>query len=134
MSTADIYVFRFLDAVPTAELEPFSDTYVQSDEVCPPLLDCLPLSADKFPFLPQIDMGMTYDELSIFGRMRKVEKCGPFAMYTKLLQEWGNRLPPEEVSAITEALLCLSLSKLRLQIARKVKHFFFEYARNRHKM
>ncbi|KAG7571260.1 hypothetical protein FFLO_00772 [Filobasidium floriforme] len=85
---------EFLDAVPTAELEPFSDTYVQSDE---------------------IDMGMTYDELSVFGRMRKVEKCGPFAMYTKLLQEWGNRLPPEE-------------------IARKVKHFFFEYARNRHKM
>jgi NAD+ synthase (glutamine-hydrolysing) len=31
----------FLEAVPTAELEPISDTYVQSDEV---------------------DMGMTYDE------------------------------------------------------------------------
>lgn len=32
----------FLDAIPTAELEPFSDKYVQSDE---------------------IDMGMTYDEV-----------------------------------------------------------------------
>jgi NAD+ synthase (glutamine-hydrolysing) len=60
-------------------------------------------------------MGMTYDELSIFGRLRKVEKCGPYSMYTKLLQEWGGKVAPEE-------------------IARKVKHFFFEYARNRHKM
>lgn len=85
---------EFLDATPAAELEPFSDTYVQSDE---------------------IDMGMTYDELSVFGRLRKVEKCGPYSMYTKLLQEWSDTLPPDE-------------------IARKVKHFFFEYARNRHKM
>ncbi len=67
---------RFLEAVPTAELEPFSDTYVQSDEV---------------------DMGMTYDELTEFGRLRKVEKCGPYSMYTKLLQEWGGRLSPLEV-------------------------------------
>lgn len=52
-------------------------------------------------------MGMTYDELSIFGRLRKVEKCGPYSMYTKLLQEWGDRLPPDEVSldiAITRDL------------------------------
>jgi len=60
-------------------------------------------------------MGMTYEELSVFGRLRKVEKCGPYGMFTKLVQEWGSRLSP-------------------LQIAVKVKHFFFEYARNRHKM
>ncbi|TDL23905.1 glutamine-dependent NAD synthetase with GAT domain-containing protein [Rickenella mellea] len=84
----------FLDAVPTAELEPITETYVQADEA---------------------DMGMTYDELSVFGRLRKVEKCGPYSTFTKLLHEWGNRLSP-------------------LQIAEKVKHFFFEYARNRHKM
>lgn len=53
-------------------------------------------------------MGMTYDELSVFGRLRKVEKCGPFAMYTKLLQEWGNRLPPEEVSMV-EGRMALEL-------------------------
>ncbi|EGN95015.1 hypothetical protein SERLA73DRAFT_170906 [Serpula lacrymans var. lacrymans S7.3] len=85
---------NFLDAVPTAELEPFSDTYVQTDEA---------------------DMGMTYDELSVFGRLRKVEKCGPYSMFTKLVHEWGSMLSP-------------------LQIAEKVKHFFFEHARNRHKM
>jgi NH3-dependent NAD+ synthetase len=44
----------FLTAVPTAELEPITDTYVQSDEA---------------------DMGMTYDELTAFGRLRKVNKA-----------------------------------------------------------
>ncbi|KAL0567643.1 glutamine-dependent NAD(+) synthetase [Marasmius crinis-equi] len=85
---------NFLDAVPTAELEPITETYVQSDEA---------------------DMGMTYDELSVFGRLRKVEKCGPYSTFTKLVHEWGSFLSP-------------------LQIAEKVKLFFFEHARNRHKM
>ncbi|KAJ7623289.1 hypothetical protein FB45DRAFT_925178 [Roridomyces roridus] len=84
----------FLNAVPTAELEPITETYVQADEA---------------------DMGMTYDELSVFGRLRKVEKCGPYSMFTKLVHEWGSFLSP-------------------LQIAEKVKLFFFEHARNRHKM
>lgn len=86
----------FLNATPTAELEPITETYVQADEA---------------------DMGMTYDELSIFGRLRKVSKCGPYSMYLKLLgsPSWSSRLAPTE-------------------IARKVKLFFFEYARNRHKM
>lgn len=93
-----------MDAVPTAELEPFSDTYVQSDEVCPHTSNAVRYSISLTSvFFIQIDMGMTYDELSVFGRMRKVEKCGPFAMYTKLLQEWGNKLPPEEVSIFAEA-------------------------------
>jgi len=43
------------------------------------------------------DMGMTYDELSIFGRLRKVEKCGPYSMFTKLLHEWGTTLSPAQV-------------------------------------
>ncbi|KII85887.1 hypothetical protein PLICRDRAFT_44308 [Plicaturopsis crispa FD-325 SS-3] len=84
----------FLDAVPTAELEPITENYVQADEA---------------------DMGMTYDELSVFGRLRKVEKCGPYSTFTKLVQEWGSFLSP-------------------VQIAEKVKLFFFEHARNRHKM
>ncbi|OJA19921.1 hypothetical protein AZE42_03756 [Rhizopogon vesiculosus] len=84
----------FLSATPTAELEPISETYVQSDEA---------------------DMGMTYDELSVFGRLRKVDKCGPYSMFTKLVHEWGSFLSP-------------------VQIAEKVKRFFTEYARNRHKM
>lgn len=84
----------FLDATPTAELEPITETYVQSDEV---------------------DMGMTYEELSIFGRLRKIDKCGPYSMFIKLYHEWTPRLTAE-------------------QIATKVKNFFFYYAINRHKM
>lgn len=41
---------------------------------------------------------MTYDELSVYGRLRKNEKLGPYGMFTKLIAEWGNRLSPLEVS------------------------------------
>ena len=84
----------FLDAVPSAELIPISNNSVQSDEV---------------------EMGMTYDELSVFGRLRKIDKCGPFSMYAALVQKWGAFLSPTEV-------------------ADKVKHFWFTHAINRHKM
>lgn len=47
----------FLDATPTAELEPITESHVQSDEV---------------------DMGISYEELSIFGRLRKVDRLGPW--------------------------------------------------------
>ncbi|KAJ6261440.1 hypothetical protein Dda_4110 [Drechslerella dactyloides] len=83
----------FLTATPTAELEPITKEYVQSDEA---------------------DMGMTYDELSVFGRLRKVDKCGPYSMFTKLLHQWYPRLSPSE-------------------IATKTKNFFWYYAINRHK-
>ena len=81
-----------VEAVPTAELEPTTDSYTQSDEA---------------------DMGMTYEELSTFGRLRKVNKQGPVAMFETLALEW-HPLPPAEVAA-------------------KVKHFFRYYAINRHK-
>ena len=64
----------FLDAVPTAELEPITESYVQSDEV---------------------DMGMTYAELSVFGILRKVHKLGPWGMYERLLHLWSRPSPPE---------------------------------------
>lgn len=83
----------FLNATPTAELEPITKDYVQSDE---------------------IDMGMTYEELSVFGYLRKVEKCGPYSMFLKLLHVWTPKMEPA-------------------QVAEKVKRFFFFYAINRHK-
>lgn len=42
-------------------------------------------------------MGMTYEELSVFGRLRKVEKLGPYGMFTKLVHEWGHMLSPFQV-------------------------------------
>jgi len=71
----------FLDATPTAELEPITETYVQADEV---------------------DMGMTYDELSEFGRLRKVFKCGPYSMFTKLIHTWGDKMEVAEVKMLSD--------------------------------
>jgi NAD+ synthase (glutamine-hydrolysing) len=80
-------------APPTAELEPITADYVQSDEV---------------------DMGMTYDDLGVYGRLRKLARCGPVTMFEKLRITW-NHLTPSEVAA-------------------KVKKFFFFYSINRHKL
>ncbi|EME39320.1 hypothetical protein DOTSEDRAFT_56743 [Dothistroma septosporum NZE10] len=85
---------QFLDAVPTAELEPITETYVQSDEV---------------------DMGFTYDELSILGRLRKTEKLGYVGMFKRLVVDWKNKMQPRDVYT-------------------KVRNFMYYYAINRHKM
>ncbi|KAF4830458.1 Glutamine-dependent NAD(+) synthetase [Colletotrichum tropicale] len=95
----------FLTAVPTAELEPISETYVQSDEV---------------------DMGMTYPELTIMGRLRKVNKLGPYGMFQRLVHDWDEhreRAPDDEAPLYNPR-----------QTAEKVKKFFHFYAINRHKM
>uniref|UniRef100_A0A1D1Z5U3 Glutamine-dependent NAD(+) synthetase n=1 Tax=Anthurium amnicola TaxID=1678845 RepID=A0A1D1Z5U3_9ARAE len=81
-------------APPTAELEPIRSNYNQLDEV---------------------DMGMTYEELSAYGRLRKIFRCGPVSMFQNLCHKWCGRLTPSEV-------------------ADKVKHFFKYYSINRHKM
>jgi NAD+ synthase (glutamine-hydrolysing) len=86
---------EIISAPPTAELEPLNDGQLaQTDEQ---------------------DMGMTYSELSEFGRLRKQAACGPYSMFCKLVASWRNQCAPKEVSD-------------------KVKHFFRCYAINRHKM
>ncbi len=64
--------------------------------------------------LDEEDMGMTYEELGVFGKLRKISKCGPVKMFVKLLDAW-KQLGPQEVAA-------------------KVKRFFYFYSINRHKM
>ena len=61
-----------LHAPPTAELEPLADggKIMQTDEQ---------------------DMGMTYDELSIYGRLRKQQNCGPYSMFCKLIHLWRGK-------------------------------------------
>jgi NAD+ synthase (glutamine-hydrolysing) len=44
---------RIIEAPPTAELEPITETYQQTDEQ---------------------DMGMSYDDLSVYGRLRKISQ------------------------------------------------------------
>lgn len=36
-------------------------------------------------------MGFTYAELSLFGRLRKVARCGPVSMFQQLLALWRDR-------------------------------------------
>ncbi|KAL2622646.1 hypothetical protein R1flu_002851 [Riccia fluitans] len=81
-------------APPTAELEPIRENYTQLDE---------------------IDMGMTYEELSMYGRLRKVFQCGPVSMFKHLCHRWQGKYSPREVAV-------------------KVKDFFRYYSMNRHKM
>ncbi|CEM11116.1 unnamed protein product [Vitrella brassicaformis CCMP3155] len=84
-------------APPTAELRPIGDAslenHTQQDEV---------------------DMGMTYEELGWFGRLRKLQRCGPVSMFRQLMHHWTQHSP-----RVT---------------AEKVKRFFVKYAENRHKM
>ncbi|KAG1675369.1 hypothetical protein FOA52_012288 [Chlamydomonas sp. UWO 241] len=85
---------RVEGAAPTAELEPIRDgTPPQTDEA---------------------DMGMSYDELSVFGRLRMISRCGPVSMLRQCMQLWGGLNSPSVIAA-------------------KVKHFFKFYAINRHK-
>lgn len=72
----------FLEATPTAELEPITDNYVQSDEQ---------------------DMGCTYDELGTFGTLRKIDKLGPYSMWQTLCTQWTH-LSPREVYKRTRFL------------------------------
>ncbi|KAK5992153.1 Putative glutamine-dependent NAD(+) synthetase [Cladobotryum mycophilum] len=69
---------EFLEATPSAELLPLS-AGVQSDEV---------------------EMGLTYKELSEFGILRKVHKLGPWSCYLRLLSEWKQRpgFGPREIA------------------------------------
>lgn len=70
-------------------------------------------------------MGITYAELSTFGRLRKNDKLGPWGAYCKLLSTWGS---PKSAKNPKDQPLSPR------QIAEKTKFFFTKYAINRHKM
>jgi len=80
----------------------------------PPTAELRPLTNGATEQTDEADMGMTYEELSFFGRLRKINRCGPVSMFEYLVHQWQH-LPASEV-------------------ARKVKHFFRCYSINRHKM
>ncbi|VDP89694.1 unnamed protein product [Echinostoma caproni] len=100
-------------AQPTAELMPLDSTgcVQQTDEV---------------------DMGLTYNMLSLFGRLRKVESCGPYSMLCRLLDgawmEIQNDIPADYFDADGKGG-----TQLATFLSEKVKWFFRMYAINRHK-
>ena len=95
--------------------------YPVLDEIAgaPPTAELRPLDSGgsetgEHSQLDEEEMGMTYDELGWFGRLRKLSRCGPVSMYQKLLGVWPDLLPTV--------------------IAQKVQRFFYFYGMNRHKM
>lgn len=58
-------------------------------------------------------MGLTYAELDEFGKLRKIERCGPLSMFERLVIKWDHLTP--------------------VQVADKVKRFFRAYSTSRHK-
>jgi NAD+ synthase (glutamine-hydrolysing) len=83
---------EFLNATPSAELEPRR------------------FEQDDFK-----DMGMTHQEISMFGKLRKESRLGPFSMFQRVLHHWRGQKSP-------------------VAIADLVKKFHHFYAINRHKM
>jgi NAD+ synthase (glutamine-hydrolysing) len=90
---------EIVGAPPTAELRPMTD----DDE-----------DGKEHTQTDEDDMGMTYEELGHFGRLRKIARCGPVSMFRKLCSQWHHLSPSE--------------------VATKVKRFFYFYSKNRHKM
>uniref|UniRef100_A0A914H0I0 Glutamine-dependent NAD(+) synthetase n=1 Tax=Globodera rostochiensis TaxID=31243 RepID=A0A914H0I0_GLORO len=83
-----------IDSVPTAELRPLKDgQIVQTDEA---------------------EIGLTYEELSTFGQLRRPGCSGPYRMFQELVHKWHPEHSYDE-------------------IADKVRIFFRRYAVNRHK-
>ncbi len=87
----------------------------------------------------------SYDELSVFGRLRKVSKLGPWSMYEKLVSLWS--APPEEsqpgISGRGEAdhqqaeSVHAKIHGRGLNprtVAEKVARFYHYHYINRHKM
>lgn len=61
-------------------------------------------------FPSQADMKMTYPELSVIGRLRKISMCGPFSMFCKLIHLWRDLLSPVEVGVLLSLSFELPIS------------------------
>jgi len=95
----------------------FSLPVLESILSAPPTAELEPLVEGKLAQTDEQDMGMSYNELAQYGRLRKPGCCGPYSMFMNLVHSWGQErdLTPQEV-------------------ATKVKLFFRYYSINRHKM
>ncbi|XP_070421865.1 glutamine-dependent NAD(+) synthetase isoform X1 [Equus przewalskii] len=96
-------------------IERFQLPALQSILAAPATAELEPLTNGQVSQTDEEDMGMTYAELSVYGRLRKVAKTGPYSMFCRLLTMWGHICTPR-------------------QVAEKVKRFFSKYSANRHKM
>ncbi|XP_032494723.1 glutamine-dependent NAD(+) synthetase isoform X4 [Phocoena sinus] len=96
-------------------MERFQLPALQSILVAPATAELEPLAHRQVSQTDEEDMGVTYAELSVYGRLRKIAKMGPYSMFCRLLYVWKDVCTPR-------------------QVADKVKRFFSKYSTNRHKM
>ncbi|PHJ23004.1 glutamine-dependent nad(+) synthetase, partial [Cystoisospora suis] len=76
----------------------FGSTVLEEIVGMPPTAELRP--ADPEGGVQQTDeeeMGMTYEELGWFGRLRKLSRCGPVSMFRRLLDAWRERCYPPSV-------------------------------------
>jgi len=99
-----------------AVLEGWSEKYPILKEVrgATPSAELKPKIGLKQEQTDEADMGFTYSELGLLGKLRKVDNCGPVSMFEKLLGIWTEKKPED--------------------IAQKVKNFFRFNSITRHKM
>ena len=78
----------------------FSLSSLDTILTAPPTAELEPLVEGKLAQTDEEDMGMSYDELSQYGRLRKPGNCGPYSMFMKLVHTWGQQrqLSPLEVA------------------------------------
>ena len=73
----------FINALPTAEVEPITASYTQSNE------EGKFIHSSKYVyeglFIDVLDMGLTYAELSVYGCLRKENKFGSYGTWPKSL-------------------------------------------------
>jgi NAD+ synthase (glutamine-hydrolysing) len=79
-----------------------------------PSAELRPVEVGKKPQTDEEDMGLTYEELSTLGQLRKDLRCGPYSMFKNLVSIWRDKSTSD--------------------ILNKVKLFFRRYSVNRHKM
>ncbi|GAB1607783.1 glutamine-dependent NAD(+) synthetase-like isoform X1 [Argonauta hians] len=98
---------------------------LQTIAEAPATAELEPLDEGKIAQTDEVDMGMTYAELSTYAILRKQQRCGPHGMFLKLLSLWSEQ---------TEVLGTKDGENFSKKVADKVKHFFRCYSINRHKM
>lgn len=94
--------------------EKFGYTGLTDIALAAPSAELKPLAEGKILQTDEEDLGLTYVEMSSLGRLRRIERLGPFFSFKVLSRVWTD-LPIETV-------------------ATKVKKFYTLHGRNRHKM
>uniref|UniRef100_A0A7S2W193 Glutamine-dependent NAD(+) synthetase n=1 Tax=Rhizochromulina marina TaxID=1034831 RepID=A0A7S2W193_9STRA len=94
--------------------EKYGYSALKEIESAPPTAELRPLEDGHLAQTDEQDMGMSYEELGVFGKLRKISRCGPYTMFRKLVHIWKHLSPTV--------------------VADKVLFFFKQYSINRHKM